>query len=109
MKFQHFPRLGLVLSLALAAAGVSAAAPDWSKTPSKKITVFYPGVSPIEWIVIGSEHGGARAMKKGETCASCHDAEAADMGKKMVTGQKAGAIGHQGQGGLYSRHGASRQ
>ena len=27
-------------------------------------------------------------MRKGETCASCHDAEAADMGKKMVTGQK---------------------
>jgi hypothetical protein len=36
----------------------------------------------------GTEHGGARGIKKGETCASCHDGEAADMGKKMVSGQK---------------------
>ena len=90
MKLQRItaPVFGLALSLSLVAGGVCAAAPDWSKAPSKKITVFYPGVSPIEWIVTGSEHGGTRALKKGETCASCHDAEAADMGKKMATGQK---------------------
>ena len=78
--------------LALAAAAVAApsfaAPPDWGKVPAKQITIFYPGVSPIEWMVKGTEHGGARAMKKGETCASCHHAEAADMGKKMATGQK---------------------
>jgi hypothetical protein len=88
MNKQPLTRIAFALSLALLAGGVYAAAPDWTKTPSRKITVFYPGVSTIEWMVIGSEHGGARAMKKGETCASCHDAEAADMGKKMVTGQK---------------------
>ncbi len=78
--------------LALAAAAVSgsslAAAPDWSKVPSKAITLFYPGASPTEWTTKGTEHGGARAMKKGESCASCHHAEAVDMGKKIVTGQK---------------------
>jgi hypothetical protein len=42
----------------------------------------------MEWIMKGSEHGGARALKKGESCASCHHDEAADMGKKMVSGQK---------------------
>jgi hypothetical protein len=88
MNKQPLTRIAFALSLAVLASGVHAAAPDWTKTPSRKITVFYPGVSTIEWMVIGSEHGGARAMKKGETCASCHDAEAADMGKKMVTGQK---------------------
>jgi hypothetical protein len=88
MNKQPLTRIAFALSLAVLAGGVHAAAPDWTKTPSRKITVFYPGVSTIEWMVIGSEHGGARAMKKGETCASCHDAEAADMGKKMVTGQK---------------------
>lgn len=77
------------IALALAgAAGGAFAAPDWSKVPAKKITAFYPGVSPIEWITKGTEHGGARGLKKGETCASCHDEEAADMGNKMVTGQK---------------------
>mgnify|MGYP001163279787 CR=1 FL=1 len=69
-------------------AGGAQAAPDWAKVPGKKITVFYPGASPMEWIQKGTEHGGAKGLKKGETCASCHEEEAADMGKKMVTGQK---------------------
>ncbi len=80
-----------MLALAAAAAAAApalAAAPDWGKVPAKTITVFYPGASPIEWITKGSEHGGARALRKGESCASCHHDEAADMGKKMATGQK---------------------
>ncbi len=77
--------VGLVLALG---AGGAAAAPDWGKVPNKKITVFYPGASPIEWITNGTEHGGAKGMRKGETCTSCHEEEVADMGKKMVTGQK---------------------
>ncbi len=80
-----------LLALAAAWAGASpalAAAPDWSKVPGTKITAFYPGASPIEWIMKGSEHGGARAVRKGETCASCHNDETADMGKKMSSGQK---------------------
>ncbi|MCL4698400.1 MAG: hypothetical protein KJ023_15310, partial [Burkholderiaceae bacterium] len=78
--------------VALAAAAIStsalAAPPDWGKVPAKAITAFYPGASPLEWITKGSEHGGARALRKGESCASCHHDEAADMGKKMATGQK---------------------
>ena len=65
-----------------------AAAPDWSKTPSKKITVLYPGASSLEWVMKGSDHSGARGTKKGETCVGCHEEEAADVGKKIVTGQK---------------------
>ncbi len=76
---------GTVLALAVGAAW---AAPDWAKVPAKKVTLFYPGVASMEWTQIGTEHGGARAMRKGETCASCHSEEAADMGKKMATGQK---------------------
>jgi hypothetical protein len=85
-------RLGIVWAVgaafAAAQGGVLAAPPDWSKVPAKTITVFYPGVSPMEWIMTGTEHGGARGIKKGESCASCHDGEVDDMGKKMVTGQK---------------------
>lgn len=65
-----------------------AGAPDWSKVDGKDIVLFYPGVSPLEWIQKGTEHGGARALRKGETCADCHSDEAADMGKKMASGQK---------------------
>lgn len=80
-----------LLMLAAAAATpqlVLAAAPDWGKVPAKAITVFYPGASPIEWITKGTEHGGARGLKKGESCAACHHDETADMGKKMASGQK---------------------
>lgn len=80
----------LLIAAAAASTCVSAlaAAPDWGKVPAKAITVFYPGASPLEWITKGTEHGGARALRKGESCASCHHDEAADMGKKMASGQK---------------------
>ncbi len=74
--------------LAFGAGGALAAAPDWGKVDAKEITLFYPGVSPLEWIQKGTEHGGARALRKGETCADCHSDEAADMGKKIASGQK---------------------
>ena len=88
MKTTTTLRATAAAALALAAGGALAGAPDWSKVAGTKITVFYPGASPIEWITKGSEHGGARALKKGETCASCHHDETADMGKKMASGQK---------------------
>ncbi|MBP6801077.1 MAG: hypothetical protein KA128_08065, partial [Zoogloea sp.] len=55
--------------MALGTGSAIAAAPDWGKVEGKDITLFYPGVSPLEWIQKGTEHGGARALKKGETCA----------------------------------------
>lgn len=78
----------VLLALALGGGSALAAEPDWSKVAAKKLTLFYPGASPLEWITTGTEHGGARALRKGETCAGCHDAETADMGKKMASGQK---------------------
>jgi hypothetical protein len=70
-------RLGIsVLGLALAAsAGTALAAPDWSKVPARKVTVFYPGTSNIEWIMNGTQHGGAKGLKKGEACIGCHEDE----------------------------------
>ncbi len=76
------------LALAMGSGLASAAAPDWSKVASQKITIFYPGVSAIDWITKGTAHGGARAFKKGERCVDCHSDEAADIGKKIVSGQK---------------------
>jgi len=80
--------LGLILALG---AG-SALAVDASKAPSKKITVFYPGSSGMEWVLKGTEHGGAKALKKGDACVDCHvdsktgNEEAPDFGKKIVSG-----------------------
>ncbi len=88
MQLRSFAIPASALVLALTSISAIAAPPDWSKVPSKKITVFYPGVAPMEWITKGTEHGGARALRKGESCASCHDEETADMGKKIASGQK---------------------
>lgn len=78
-----------VLALAAAATvNVAHAAADWSKAPGRNITLFYPGVASLEWVMKGTEHSGAKAVKGGETCAGCHDKEAADIGKKIVSGEK---------------------
>ena len=86
MRYAH--RILAAIAIASAANAAMAAEPDWSKVASKKVTLFYPGVAPIEWITKGSEHGGARAMRKGEACIGCHEDETAAMGQKMVSGQK---------------------
>lgn len=77
-------------SAGAAPAAGSAVNVDWSKAASRQITLFYPGQTSIEWIQNGRDHGGARPFTKGgDRCVTCHDAETADMGKKMVSGQKA--------------------
>lgn len=72
-----------------AVASKSSGSLDWGSIPARQITVFYPGQTSIEW-VMGRTHGGARAVKTGDRCTECHDKEAADMGKKIVTGAKEG-------------------
>lgn len=74
---------------ALAAGSALAAAPaDWSKVAETSITLLYPGVSPVEWITKGTEHGGARVLRKGETCAGCHSEEVSSMGQLIASGSK---------------------
>ncbi len=65
----------LGLALAASAGTAFAAPPDWNKVPSRKVTVFYPGASNIEWIMNGTQHGGAKGLKKGEACIGCHEDE----------------------------------
>lgn len=80
--------VGAICALGLGTAMAGAPA-DWSKVPGKDITLFYPGATPMEWINKGSDHGGARAFRAGDTCADCHSDETADMGAKLVSGEKA--------------------
>ncbi len=73
-----------------AAATAASFGVDWSAVPDREITLFYPGQTSIEWVLNGRDHGGARPfVKGGDRCVTCHDKETADMGKKMVTGEKA--------------------
>jgi len=61
---------------------------DWANVPSRKVVLFYPGQASMEWVLRGKDHGGARPLKAGDRCFDCHDAEAEDIGKKIVTGEK---------------------
>ena len=103
-KLAEQERIDAAVAAALAAAGnqqqASAGAStasaggrgfgvDWSNAPEKLVTIFYPGQTSMEWSLVGKYHGGARPFKAGDRCTVCHDKETEDMGKKMVTGEKA--------------------
>jgi hypothetical protein len=90
MHKQLITASALSLVMAFAAGGALAAAPDWGKVPAKKVGVFYPGVSPVEWIMNGVEHSGAKGLRKGEACSGCHQEETDNLalGPKMVSGEK---------------------
>ncbi len=64
---------GVLLVLGQAAM----AAPDWSKVPKRDLHVFHAGVTPIEWATKKSDHSGSAGMRKGETCAGCHEEKGA--------------------------------
>lgn len=80
--------LSILAVATISVAGTAQAAPDWSKAQARKMTLLYPGTASLEWTLKGVDHSGAKAMKSGETCASCHDKEAVDVGKKIVSGGK---------------------
>jgi len=61
---------------------------DWSNVPAREVVIFYPGQGSMEWMLRGKDHGGARPFKAGDRCFDCHDEEAADMGDKIVNGEK---------------------
>jgi cytochrome c553 len=57
---------------------------DWLGQIAQQITV-YPAFHLSRGI---KDRTRRRKARKGETCAGCHDQEAADMGKKIVSGEK---------------------
>lgn len=60
---------------------------NWAASPAREITVFYPGQASMEW-VLGRKHGGKRSFTKGDRCMDCHEEELADIGQKIVSGEK---------------------
>jgi hypothetical protein len=72
-------------------AGSVLAAPDWSKVPAKKVPVFFPGPTGIEWILTKSEHSAANQItEKNRPCTKCHDTDAVEIGDKMARGAPVG-------------------
>lgn len=74
IKNKYSISAGILLALGASAA---IAAPDWSKAPKRDIHVFHAGVTPIEWMTKKASHSGSAGMRKGETCAGCHEEKGA--------------------------------
>ena len=72
---------------------------NWSGVTGRDVIVFYPGQSSIEWAV-GRQHGGKRAFKSGDRCFDCHEEELADIGQKIVSGEKEMKVGKDRKHGM---------
>jgi len=92
-------RIALTAACAvLATASAIAADPatiDWSKVPSTKVTLLYPGQSTYEWLLTDHKSTkekaskGKEAVERGQTCVKCHEDEEKQLGENLV---KAGPI-----------------
>src|SRR6478752_1861869 len=58
---------------------------DWPKIPVKSITLFYPGQSTYDWLV-GPAHPGAKSVREGGACLTCHKGSEKARGEKIVKG-----------------------
>ena len=77
---------------AMVAGSALAAAPDWSKVTERKIKMFYPGQSGMEWIMNKADHSAVPdIVDKKRACAKCHEGDADEIGDKIVAGKPVGA------------------
>lgn len=60
---------------------------NWSAIPKTDITLFYPGQASLGWLY-GRDHSGAKGLRKGEGCISCHKGEEEQIGKLIASGKK---------------------
>lgn len=86
------PAAPKVKKAAPAATASAASSVNWSGVPAREVVLFYPGQSSMEW-ALGRQHGGKRAFNSGDRCFDCHEEELADMGDKIVSGDKEMKVG----------------
>lgn len=80
------PLLAAVAVLTLAAPPAQAI--DWSGVPNTEVMLFYPGQASWEWVLTESDHSAAKKFREGKNCAECHRTEEAEMGARIVSGEK---------------------
>jgi len=67
------------------------AAPDWGKIQAKKVPVFYPGQSGLEWVLTKNDHSASnQILDKKRPCIKCHDTDAVEIGEKIAAGKPVG-------------------
>lgn len=77
----------LLLAVSPGAAGEASSPIDWQAVPVRTVELFQPGQSSWEWLLIPANHGaGARRMREGRTCLSCHQGEERAIGTRIGGG-----------------------
>ncbi len=85
-------RLVMLSVACFISGGAIAAAPDWGKVPARKMTLFLPGQSGLEWVMNKADHSAVPdIVDKKRACAKCHEGDAAEIGDKVVTGKALGS------------------
>lgn len=81
----------VIALLSAVIAGPAFAAPDWSKVPTVKVPVFYPGQAGLEWVLTKKNHSSSnQILDKKRACTKCHDTDAEEIGGKIVSGKPVG-------------------
>ena len=78
----------LVVAAGLSGAAIAAPPADWSKVPTKAVSLFYPGQSSYQWLRSKEHKRAFRKTEQGDSCASCHEGEEAEIGAKIVGGER---------------------
>lgn len=69
----------------LLAAGLPASA---AESGPVTLTLFQPGQSSWEWLLIPSSHDGGKRMREGKSCLYCHAGEEQAIGNLVASGEK---------------------
>lgn len=77
-----------IISVSLSSFVFAVAPSDWSAVPTQNITLFYPGQSSYEWLLSKEHKRADKKVAEGDSCVSCHEGEDAEIGNKMVTGER---------------------
>ncbi|MCF8174998.1 MAG: hypothetical protein K9K30_07135 [Burkholderiaceae bacterium] len=84
-------KIALLIAGALVSGGAFAT-PDWSKVPQRKMTLFYPGQSSLEWVMNKPDHSAVPdIVDKKRQCAKCHEGDANEIGANVVAGKPLGS------------------
>jgi len=84
-------KIALAVTGVFVAGGAWAGAPDWSKVTERKVKLFYPGQSALEWVMTKADHSAVPdIVDKKRPCAKCHEGDANDVGNAIVAGKPVG-------------------
>lgn len=78
----------VALAATLSAAAQSAPPADWTQIPVQTIKLFYPGQSSYDWLKSPAHKRADGKVKAGDSCISCHEGEEAEIGARLVKGDR---------------------